>query len=137
MKSAEPPFSALICSAIQFLQIRESRSNERPNCLFAEIEPKTCRAEQVRQGPRPAQRLSLAVLRDRLFPILLRIAPDLQGAGLRDSVLDVVERNGEQVQLPVPVVGQRFLVPGPVLTPAQTPLQVQPRLFAVGPRVAR
>ena len=62
--------------------------------------------------------------------------PDLEGAEERDAVFDVVKGDEEDVELAVPVVFLRFLEPGPVLDPAEAPLQVQPRLLALGYGVA-
>src|SRR5882672_1991217 len=135
--SAAPPLpSTLMGSGIHFLQIGQGRLDEGADRLLAEVELEPGHAEELRERPGPAQRLPRPVFRDRLLPVLLRVAPDLQGAGLRNSILDIIKRDGEQMELAVPVVRQRVVVAAPVLAAAQPALQVQPRALPVHPRMA-
>src|SRR5688572_22476907 len=129
------PLSTLMGSGIQFLQIREGRLHQGADRLFAEIELEARRAEEVRQRPGPPERLAGPVFRDRALPGFLRVAPDLQRAGLRNPVLDVIERHREEVELAVPGVGLHLLVAAPVLRSAQPPPQVEPGVLAVHARM--
>src|SRR5882762_172970 len=70
--------------------------------LAAEIEFAAGGGEEFRQRTRAAQRQSFLVIRQRGGFAALPIYPDLEGAQLRDAVLDVVERMNEDVQLAVP-----------------------------------
>ena len=128
-----------VVSARQTIELFADGAHERTQRLRAEVEADACGGEQLGQWTLPAQRQCRAIVRQRLARVLARLHPQLQRAELRNAVLDVVERDLEQVKLAVPLVALVVLEPAEVEVLAartEAGAEAQPLVAALLSRVA-
>ena len=78
--------------------------HERFKGLGGEVELDVCGGKKLRQGAAAPQAFGTEQVVDGLFRVFLEVCPHLQGSNLGDSVLDVVERALENVELLLPEV---------------------------------
>lgn len=106
-------------SRAELIQFLADGVHQGAQGLLAEIEPDPCGCEQFGQGAGSSEGQGASVRGHRLGSIGQALLPDLQGAKLRDAVLDVIERIEEDMQLAVPGVGLGLLVARPIDDPSK------------------
>src|SRR5229473_3205455 len=129
---------------LELLELLLDQVDELAHAFGIEDQFRAGSLEQLGQRPGRAKGQGLAVLAHGFFAVVKAVPPHLQGAKLRDPVLDVIERAREEVRLHIPAGDALAVESRPVdggaleATPELEPLavariRVAPRVVEVDP----